>query len=125
GGLGYHAGLVSLAGLPRATEDELLGHVRAVSAVLPVFGFYLQPAVGGRVLSFDFWRRCAEIENLIAIKIAPFNRYQTLDVVRAVACSGRAAEIALYTGNDDNIVADLITPFRFGDQVLLMRGGLL
>jgi hypothetical protein len=80
---------------------------------MPLFGFYLQPCVGGRVLGFDFWRRFAEIENVVAIKVAPFNRYQTLDVVRAIADAGRAADIALYTGNDDNIVADLLTPFRF------------
>jgi len=99
--------------------------VRAIAEVLPVFGFYLQPAVGGRVLSFEFWRAFAELENVVAIKIAPFNRYQTLDVVRAVAASGREQEIALYTGNDDNIVMDLVTPFRFGGKALRIRGGLL
>lgn len=123
--LGYHAGLVSLAALPHATEDQLLDHVRAIAQVLPVFGFYLQPAVGGRVLSFEFWRRFAELDNVVAIKIAPFNRYQTLDVVRAVAASGREGEIALYTGNDDNIMMDLLTSFRFGGKVLRIRGGLL
>jgi dihydrodipicolinate synthase/N-acetylneuraminate lyase len=123
--LGYHAGLVSLSALPRATDDQLLDHVRAIAEVLPVFGFYLQPAVGGRVLSFEFWRRFAELDNVVAIKIAPFNRYQTLDVVRAVAASGREGEIALYSGNDDNIVMDLLTPFRFGGKVLRIRGGLL
>lgn len=124
-GLGYHAGLVSLAGLPQPTEDELLQHVRAVAGVIPIFGFYLQPAVGGRVLRYDFWRRFAEIDNVVAIKIAPFNRYQTLEVVRAVVAAGREGEIALYTGNDDNIVADLITPFCFGNKVVRIRGGLL
>jgi len=123
--LGYHAGLVSLAALPQAGEDQLLEHVRAIAEILPVFGFYLQPAVGGRVLPFGFWRRFVEIENVVAIKIAPFNRYRTLDVVRAVAESGRAAEIALYTGNDDNIILDLLTPFHFGASVLRIRGGLL
>jgi len=109
---GYHAGLLSLAALGNATEEELIAHCRAVAEVLPVIGFYLQPAVGGRVLPYSFWRRFAEIENVVAIKIAPFNRYQSLDVVRAVVESGRD-DIALYTGNDDNIVVDLLTPFRF------------
>lgn len=123
--LGYHAGLVSLTALPRATEGQLLEHVRAIAEAIPVFGFYLQPAVGGRVLPFGFWRRLAEMENVVAIKIAPFNRYQTLDVVRAVADSGRAGEIALYTGNDDSIIVDLLTPFRVGGSVLRIKGGLL
>ena len=109
--LGYHAGLLSLAALKDVGDAELLAHSRAVAQILPVVGFYLQPAVGGRVLSHKFWRRFAEIENVVAIKIAPFNRYQTLDVVRAVVESGR--DIALYTGNDDNIVMDLLTPFVF------------
>jgi dihydrodipicolinate synthase/N-acetylneuraminate lyase len=109
---GYHAALLSLAELKGATEDELLAHCRTVSEIVPLMGFYLQPAVGGRVLPFSFWRRLAEIENVIAIKIAPFNRYQTVDVVRAVVESGRE-DIALYTGNDDNIVVDLLSPFRF------------
>jgi dihydrodipicolinate synthase/N-acetylneuraminate lyase len=109
--LGYHAGLLSLAALKNAGEEELIAHCRQVSRVIPLVGFYLQPAVGGRVLPYSFWRRFAQIENVVAIKIAPFNRYQTLDVVRAVAESGRD-DIALYTGNDDNIVLDLITPFQ-------------
>jgi hypothetical protein len=110
--LGYHAGLLSLAAMKEADDDALMTHSRAVAEVLPVVGFYLQPAVGGRVLPYAFWRRFAEIENVVAIKIAPFNRYQTLDVVRAVAEAGRD-DIALYTGNDDNIVMDLLTPWRF------------
>lgn len=110
--LGYHVGLLSLGALRKASEDELIDHCRAVSGIIPIIGFYLQPAVGGRVLSYSFWRRFAEIQNVVAIKIAPFNRYQTIDVVRAVAESGRA-DIALYTGNDDNIVIDLLTPFSF------------
>ena len=126
-GLGYHAGLLSLAALKDASDAELLSHSRAVAQILPVVGFYLQPAVGGRVLSYKFWRQFAEIENVVAIKIAPFNRYQTFDVVRAVAESGR--DIALYTGNDDNIVMDLLTPFVFSSNghVLERRivGGLL
>jgi dihydrodipicolinate synthetase family protein len=123
--LGYHAGLVSLAALPRHTERELLDHVRLVAEVMPVFGFYLQPAVGGRVLSISFWRQFAELDNVVAVKIAPFNRYQTLDVVRAVADSGRESEIALYTGNDDSILVDLVTPYRFGHRTLRIVGGLL
>ncbi len=109
---GFHAGLLSLAAMKNATEDELIAHCRAVAEIIPVIGFYLQPAAGGRVLPFSFWRRFAEIENVVAVKIAPFNRYQTLDVVRAIMEAGRG-DIALYTGNDDNIVLDLITPFRF------------
>jgi dihydrodipicolinate synthase/N-acetylneuraminate lyase len=124
-GLGYDAVLLSLSGLRDATLDELIAHSKAVAEILPVFGFYLQPAVGGRLLPYGFWRRFVEIGNVVAIKIAPFNRYQTLDVVRAVAASGRAAEIALYTGNDDNIIADLITPFRVEGQTLHISGGLL
>ncbi len=122
---GYHAGLLSLAALPNANIRKLIEHTLAVAEVLPVIGFYLQPAVGGRMLSYEFWRRFAEIENVAAIKIAPFNRYQTLDVVRAVAASGRAGEISLYTGNDDNIVPDLLTTFDFGGQKLRIAGGLL
>src|SRR5205814_47613 len=102
----------SLGALRHASEEELLRHCRAVSEIIPVIGFYLQPSVGGRILPFSFWRRFVEIENVVAIKMAPFNRYQTLDVIRAVAEAGRG-DIALYTGNDDNIVADLVTPFRF------------
>jgi dihydrodipicolinate synthase/N-acetylneuraminate lyase len=110
--LGFHAGLLSLGALRDADEDELISHCRRVAEVIPLFGFYLQPAVGGRVLPHAFWRRFAGIENVVAIKIAPFNRYQTLDVIRALAETGRD-DIALYTGNDDNIVLDLLTPFRF------------
>jgi dihydrodipicolinate synthase/N-acetylneuraminate lyase len=123
-GHGYHAGLLSLAALGDADEDALIAHCRAVGEVLPVVGFYLQPSVGGRVLSYGFWRRFAEIENVVAVKIAPFNRYQTLDVMRAVVASGRD-DIALYTGNDDNIVADLVTPFRLEGKVRRVVGGLL
>jgi dihydrodipicolinate synthase/N-acetylneuraminate lyase len=126
--LGYHAGLLSLAALREAAVPDLLAHCRAVAAVLPLVGFYLQPAVGGRVLPYSFWRQFAEIDRVAAIKIAPFNRYQTLDVVRAVAESGRE-DIALYTGNDDQIVLDLLTPFRFqvGGRSMERRivGGLL
>ncbi|MBE7543664.1 MAG: dihydrodipicolinate synthase family protein [Bryobacteraceae bacterium] len=123
--LGYQAVLLSLSALKNATLDEMVDHVRDVASVLPVVGFYLQPAVGGRLLPFEFWRKAADIENLIAIKMAPFNRYQTLDVIRAVAASDRSACIALYTGNDDNIIADLITPFSFHGKTLRIVGGLL
>lgn len=109
--LGYSAGLLSLSAFQNADDAVLLAHCRAVAEILPIVGFYLQPAVGGRVLSFRFWRQFAEIENVVAIKTAPFNRYQTLDVVRAVSESGQ--DIALYTGNDDNIVMDLLTPYSF------------
>jgi dihydrodipicolinate synthase/N-acetylneuraminate lyase len=122
-GLGYHVGLLSLGAMASASVPELLDHARAIASVIPLFGFYLQPAVGGRVLPYEFWRAFAEIENVVAVKIAPFNRYQTIDVVRAVAESGR--EIALYTGNDDNILLDLLTPFRFGGKTLRIVGGLL
>jgi hypothetical protein len=123
--LSYHAGLISLGAMREAAPSELLEHVRAIAQVIPVFGFYLQPAVGGRILPYEFWRGFAEIDNVIAIKIAPFNRYQTLDVVRAVADAGRADSITLYTGNDDSIVLDLLTTFRFGDRRIRIRGGLL
>lgn len=107
---GYHAGLLSLGALRQATDDELIVHARAVAEAIPVVGFYLQPSVGGRILPYSFWRRFAEIPNVVAIKIAPFNRYQTLDVIRAVIDAGRD-DIALYTGNDDAIVTDFVTPF--------------
>lgn len=126
--LGYHAGLLSLGALRDRDEQTLMNHCRAVAEVIPVFGFYLQPAVGGRLLPYSFWRRLATIDNLVAIKIAPFNRYHTLDVIRAIADSGRD-DIALYTGNDDHIVLDLLTTYRFavGDRVVHKRivGGLL
>ena len=110
--LGYEAALLSLAIFREETEAEIIAHCRRISEVIPLIGFYLQPAVGGRVLPYSFWRRFAEIPNLLAIKIAPFNRYQTIDVVRAVIEAGRE-DVALYTGNDDTIVADLLTPFSF------------
>ncbi len=110
--LRYHAGLLSLAALADASDDELIAHCQAVGERISLVGFYLQPSVGGRPLSYAFWRRFAEIPSVVAIKIAPFSRYQTIDVIRAVVDSGRD-DIALYTGNDDAIVADLVTPFRF------------
>lgn len=130
GDLGYHLGILSLGALPRASDTALIAHCRAVAQVIPLMGFYLQPAVGGRDLSYRFWRRFVEIENVVAIKIAPFNRYATIDVLRAVADAGREREIALYTGNDDNIVADLVTGYRVrrgrkGFTQARMVGGLL
>jgi dihydrodipicolinate synthase/N-acetylneuraminate lyase len=127
--LDYHAGLLSLAALKGASEDELLAHARAVAREIPLVGFYLQPAVGGLVLPVSFWRRFAEIENVAAIKIAPFNRYRTLDVVRGVAEAGAADRITLYTGNDDHIVLDLLTPFTVvangRPATVRIKGGLL
>ncbi|HLY08517.1 MAG TPA: dihydrodipicolinate synthase family protein [Planctomycetota bacterium] len=123
--LGYDIGLLSLAALPEASEDQLIAHATAVGETIPLFGFYLQPAVGGRVLSYSFWRRFADLPSVVGIKMAPFNRYQTLDVLRAVAESGRADEIALYTGNDDNLLIDLLTEFRFGPTSVRIVGGLL
>ncbi len=110
--LGYHAGLLSLSALRETDDNVLIAHCRAVADIIPVMGFYLQTAVGGRELSYGFWQRFVEIDNIVAIKIAPFNRYQTIDVIRAVAESGRD-DITLYTGNDDNIVLDLVTPYQF------------
>ncbi len=127
--LGYHAGLLSLSAFRNDSIETMIAHARAVAQVIPVFGFYLQPSVGGRVLPLEFWRRFVRISGVVAIKVAPFNRYQTIDVVRAVAEEGRAGEITLYTGNDDNIIADLLTPYRFTVEgrpvVVTIRGGLL
>ncbi|RDI40009.1 dihydrodipicolinate synthase family protein [Falsibacillus pallidus] len=110
---GYDLGLLSMGGLNDYSEAELLNRTKRIAEIIPVFGFYLQPSVGGRVLSFEFWKTFAEIDNVFAIKMAPFNRYQTLDVVRAVCESTRSDQIALYTGNDDNIINDLLTVYRF------------
>jgi dihydrodipicolinate synthase/N-acetylneuraminate lyase len=126
--LGYHAGLVSMAAYKTEPEEVIISHVATVAKTIPVIGFYLQPAVGGRVFSHAFWRKCAEIPEVVAIKIAPFNRYQTIDVVRAVAASGRD-DLALYTGNDDTIVTDLLSPFACehagGKVTRRIIGGLL
>ncbi|QJD82698.1 dihydrodipicolinate synthase family protein [Cohnella herbarum] len=111
--LGYEAALLSMGGLKGLSERDILERTRRVAELIPVIGFYLQPSVGGRIFSYDFWREFAEIPNVVAIKMAPFNRYQTIDVVRAVCYSSRRDEIALYTGNDDNIIADLLTTYRF------------
>lgn len=124
--LGYHAVLLSLAAWKGASEEEIVAHCAAVAAEMPLVGFYLQPAVGGVPLPASFWRRFAAIPNAIAIKIAPFNRYATLDVLRGVQEAGAAERIALYTGNDDHIVADLLTPFDLGGpRPLRIVGGLL
>lgn len=126
---GYHAVLLSLGAMAGSTNDELIQHCRKIAEVMPVIGFYLQTSVGGRNLNADFWREFAKIENVIAIKMAPFNRYRTLDVIRGVAESGRESEIALYTGNDDNILIDLLTEYAIpvGDRIIKKRivGGLL
>ena len=110
---GFDAVLLSPGGLAALSEAQLVERTRQVAAVMPVIGFYLQPSVGGRIFAAEYWRQICAIPNVLAIKSAPFNRYQTLDLVRAAACSERADEIALYTGNDDNIVLDLLTPYRF------------
>ena len=123
--LGYDAALLSLGALRDATVPQLIQHARSVAKVIPIIGFYLQPSVGGRLLPYSFWREFAEIDDVVAVKIAPFNRYQTLDVVRAVVESGRADDIALYTGNDDNIIIDLLTKFDFGGVKTRIVGGLL
>lgn len=122
--LGYAAGLLSVAAWKTDAVADIIRHCREVAEVLPIVGFYLQPAVGGRVLPYEFWRQFAEIPNVVAIKMAPFNRYQTIDVVRAVMDSGRD-DIALYTGNDDNILLDLLTPWEFNGQRRFIAGGLL
>jgi len=128
-GLGYHVALLSLTALADASNEVLLHHCRAVADIMPVFGFYIQTAVGGRNLDVDFWREFAQIENVVAIKIAPFDRYKTFDVVRGVVESGRAEDIALYTGNDDNILIDLLSEYRIdysGESVKKrIVGGLL
>jgi dihydrodipicolinate synthase/N-acetylneuraminate lyase len=122
---GFHVGLLSLAALSAEPVDALVAHCRRVAEILPLAGFYLQPSVGGRILPYAFWRAFAEIDNVLMIKIAPFNRYQTLDVVRAVAEAERDDDIYLYTGNDDNILVDLLSEFRFGAKTLRFTGGLL
>jgi dihydrodipicolinate synthase/N-acetylneuraminate lyase len=126
---GYHAGMLSLASMKGASVDELIAHCEAVAAVMPLIGFYLQTAVGGISLPVEFWRRFAAIDNVVAIKMAPFDRYRTLDVVRGVVAAGAEERVALYTGNDDHIVLDLLVPYavRRGDEqvTVRIRGGLL
>ncbi len=126
---GFHAVLLSLAAFQDSSNKDLLNHCKEIAKIIPLVGFYLQPAVGGRILDVHFWREFARIPGVIAIKIAPFNRYYTFDVVRGVAESGRADEIALYTGNDDNILIDLLSEYQInaGDKIIKKRivGGLL
>ncbi len=126
---GYHACLLSLSALSGEEVPTLVQHCRDIASIMPVIGFYLQPSVGGRILPYEFWRAFADIDNVLAIKIAPFNRYQTLDVVRAIVEADRHEEIALYTGNDDNIVVDLLTEYRLvtvrGERRARIVGGLL
>jgi hypothetical protein len=128
-GLGYHAGLLSLAALAKSSENELIAHCEAVAQEIPLIGFYLQTVVGGPILSSDFWRRFASIPNALAIKVAPFNRYRSLDVVRGLVDAQAEERVFLYTGNDDHIVLDLALPFvamREGQAVTVrFRGGLL
>jgi dihydrodipicolinate synthase/N-acetylneuraminate lyase len=123
--LGYDVVLLSVADLREESVPALMEHARRIAAMIPVMGFYLQPSIGGRILPYEFWRQFAEIENVVAIKIAPFNRYQTIDVIRAVSDSGRAGEIALYTGNDDHILLDLLAEYDFGRGRMRIVGGLL
>jgi hypothetical protein len=128
-GLGYHAGLLSLAAMKGASEEELVAHCRAVAEEFPLVGFYLQPAVGGIHLPMTFWQQFAAIDNVVAIKMAPFHRYRTLDVIRGVVAARAEERVTLYTGNDDHIVLDLLAPFRFvrdGQPVTVrIKGGLL
>jgi Dihydrodipicolinate synthetase family len=128
-GIGYHAGLLSLAAMKSASEDEIVAHCEAVAREIPLVGFYLQPAVGGVILSANFWQRFAAIDNVVAIKIAPFNRYRTLDVLRGVSAAGALDRVTLYTGNDDHILLDLTLPFDLRDNGVTVRthirGGLL
>lgn len=121
--LGYDAVLLSPGGLNHLGEDEMVQRTKEVAKVLPVVGFYLQNAVGGRVFSYEYWEKLAEIPNLIAIKCASFNRYTTLEVMRAVASSSRSSKITMYTGNDDNIVSDLLTVYEFSTPNGLVRKG--
>jgi len=126
---GYHAGLLSLSAFAKDSVEDMLDHCKAVAEVMPIIGFYLQPAVGGRILSYEFWREFAKIDNVMAIKMAPFNRYQTFDVVRGVCQAGRENDITLYTGNDDNILIDLLTEYKIKTsqkiKKIRIKGGLL
>jgi len=123
--LNYEVALLSVADLREESVPALMNHARRIAAIIPVMGFYLQPSIGGRILPYEFWRQFAEIENVVAIKIAPFDRYQTIDVIRAVSDSGRAGEIVLYTGNDDHILLDLLAEYDFGRGRMRIVGGLL
>jgi len=122
---GYDACLLSMSAYANDSIEAMLEHVRAIAGIMPVIGFYLQPSVGGRILPYEFWYEFAQIENILAFKMAPFNRYQTFDVVRAVAEAGKENDITLYTGNDDNILVDLISEYKIGGKSLRIKGGLL
>jgi len=122
---GYDACLLSMSAYANDSIEAMLDHVRAIAKIMPVIGFYLQPSVGGRILPYEFWYEFAQIDNILAIKMAPFNRYQTFDVIRAVAESGKENDITLYTGNDDNILVDLISEYKIGNKSLRIKGGLL
>lgn len=123
--LGYDAALLNMGDLKNLGTEQLVEHAKALAEIMPIVGFYLNPSVGGRLLSYEFWREFSKIENVIAIKMAPFNRYQTIDVLRGVLHSDRADDISLYTGNDDNILIDLLTRWNFGGKTLRIVGGLL
>jgi dihydrodipicolinate synthase/N-acetylneuraminate lyase len=122
---GYDAALLSPSGLQHLSEDAMIERTEAVAKIMPVIGFYLQPSAGGRLFTYSYWERLVQVPNVVAIKAAPFNRFQALDVVRAVSLSGRKDEIALYTGNDDNIIADLLATYKFGGIENHFVGGLL
>ncbi|MCL4377983.1 MAG: dihydrodipicolinate synthase family protein, partial [Actinobacteria bacterium] len=122
---GYHAGLLILTQLKNQPTEKIIKHIKEISKIIDIFGFYLQPSIGGKILDFKFWCKFLEIENILGIKIAPFNRYWTLDVVKAVIETGRENDVALYTGNDDNIIFDLITPFYYKGRKVRIVGGLL
>lgn len=123
--LGYHAALLSLGAFANFSDNDMICHCREIAEIIPVVGFYLQPSVGGRLLSYEFWKKFCEIENVVAIKVAPFSRYHTIDVLRSLADSGRVQDIALYTGNDDSIVLDLLTKHVFSEKEIVFAGGLL
>jgi dihydrodipicolinate synthase/N-acetylneuraminate lyase len=129
GKAGYHAVLLGLGAWAKDSVDDMVAHCKAVSEVMPVIGFYLQPAAGGRLLPYEFWRKFGEIDNVVGIKMAPFNRYQTFDVLRGICEAGRENDIAMYTGNDDNIVVDLLSPYQIktakGEKTIRIMGGLL
>ncbi len=123
--LGYDAVLLSPGGLADLSEEDLLDRTREVAKIMPVIGFYLQEAVGGRKLSRKYWKELSDIDGVAAIKCACFDRYRTQDLVKGVMESARADEVALYTGNDDHIVMDLLTPFEHNGKKKYFVGGLL
>lgn len=122
---GYDACLLSMSAYANDSIEAMLDHVRAIAKIMPIIGFYLQPSVGGRILPYEFWYEFAKIDNILGIKMAPFNRYQPFDVVRALAEAGKENDITLYTGNDNNILIDLISEYKINGKSLRIRGGLL